>query len=153
MTMAKLTQADYENLLAFRTSLRRFQHWSQDQASRAGLTPAQHQLLVAVKGHPGSYGPTISDLANYLMLRHHSTVELIDRAEDASLVNRTRDEHDGRLTRISLTPLGEQRLSELVPAHLDELRQLAPILARLVAEWPPPETPALHQPASERQPP
>lgn len=150
--MPELTQADYENLLAFRTSLRRLQHWSQDQARRAGLTPAQHQLLVAIKGHPG-HGPTISDLASYLMLRHHSTVELIDRAEDAGLVSRTRDDHDGRLTRISLTPLGEQRLAELVPAHLDELRQLAPILARLVAQWPPPETPASRPLASERQPP
>jgi DNA-binding MarR family transcriptional regulator len=151
-TMAELSQTDYENLLAFRTSLRRFQHWSEEQARQAGLTPAQHQLLVAVKGHPGSPGPTISDLAGYLMLRHHSTVELIDRAEDADLVSRTRDDHDGRLTRISLTPKGEWRLHQLAAAHLDELRQLAPILARLVAEWPPPQTPVPGQPAPERQP-
>jgi DNA-binding MarR family transcriptional regulator len=142
MTMAELSQHDYENLLAFRAGLRRFQHWSEGQARQAGLTPAQHQLLVAVKGHPGSSGPTVSDLASYLMLRHHSTVELIDRAEDAGLVSRARDDHDGRLTRISLTPTGERRLRQLVPAHLDELRQLAPILARLVAEWSPAGTPA-----------
>jgi DNA-binding MarR family transcriptional regulator len=153
MTMADLSQSDYENLLAFRTSLRRFQHWSQGLARQAGLTPAQHQLLVAVKGHPGAAGPTISDLASYLMLRHHSAVELIDRAEDADLVSRTRDDHDGRLTRISLTPKGEARLHQLAPAHLDELRQLAPVLDRLVAEWPPPETPAPGQPLPERQPP
>jgi len=151
-TMAELSQTDYENLLAFRTSLRRFQRWSQDQARQAGLTPAQHQLLVAVKGHPGRSGPTISDLASYLMLRHHSTVELIDRAEDADLVSRTRDDHDGRLTRVSLTSRGEARLHQLAPAHLDELRQLAPILARLVAERPAPETPAPGQPSPERQP-
>jgi DNA-binding MarR family transcriptional regulator len=153
MAMAELSQTDYQNLLAFRTSLRRFQHWSQDQARQAGLTPAQHQLLVAVKGHPGSSGPTISDLASYLMLRHHSTVELIDRAEDAELVSRTRDAHDGRLTRISLTPKGEGRLHKLTPAHVDELRQLAPILDRLVAQWPPPDTSAPGQPLPERQPP
>src|ERR1700729_1335954 len=103
MTMAELSQTDYENLLAFRTSLRRFQHWSQDQARQAGLTPAQHQLLVAVKGHPGRSGPTISDLASDLILRHHSTVDLIARAEAAALVSRSRDDQDGRLTRISLT--------------------------------------------------
>jgi DNA-binding MarR family transcriptional regulator len=137
--MAKLSQPDYENLLAFRTSLRRFQRWSENQARQAGMTPAQHQLLVAVKGHPGSAGPTISDLAGYLLLRHHSTVELIDRAEDAGLVSRAPDGRDGRITRICLTAEGEQRLHQLVPAHINELRQLAPILDRLVAEWPPPE--------------
>ncbi|MGH3157734.1 MAG: MarR family winged helix-turn-helix transcriptional regulator [Streptosporangiaceae bacterium] len=151
--MTKLSQTDYENLLAFRTGLRRFQHWSESQARQAGLTPAQHQLLVAVKGHQGDSGPTISDLASYLMLRHHSTVELIDRAVDAGLVSRTRDDHDGRLTRISVTPVGEQRLQQLAPAHLDELRQLAPVLDRLVAQWPPREAPASSQPIPERQPP
>ena len=61
--MHELTSEDYENLLAFRTSLRRFLHWSETQARAAGLTPAQHQLLLAVKGHRGEHGPTIGDLA------------------------------------------------------------------------------------------
>lgn len=131
----QLTREDYENLLAFRTSLRRFLHWSQTQARAAGVTPAQHQLLLAVKGHGGTHGPTVTDLAGYLLLRHHSTVELIDRAEAAGLVRRWGDEEDGRLTRIKLTPDGEARLTRLAPAHLDELRNLAPVLDQLVAQW------------------
>jgi hypothetical protein len=79
----ELTGGDFENLLAFRTGLRRFLHWSQTQARAAGLTPAQHQLLVAIKGHPGGQEPTIGDLAGYLLLRHHSAVELVDRAAAA----------------------------------------------------------------------
>ena len=75
-------------MLAFRVSLRRFQHWSEEQARAAGLTPAQHQLLVAVKGHHGAHAPAVGDLADYLLLRHHSTVELLDRAEAAGLVRR-----------------------------------------------------------------
>jgi DNA-binding MarR family transcriptional regulator len=130
----QLTREDYENLLAFRTSLRRFQHWSQAQARTAGLTPAQHQLLLAIKGHHSRYGPTIGDLAGYLLLRSHSVVELVDRVGAAGLVERWGDDDDGRLTRVRLTADGEQRLSQLAAAHLDELQRLAPILDQLVAE-------------------
>jgi DNA-binding MarR family transcriptional regulator len=131
----QLTREDYENLLAFRASLRRFLHWSETQARGAGLTPAQHQLMLAVKGHSGAQGPTIGDLAGYLMLRHHSTVELVDRAEAAGLVERWGDDNDGRVTRVRLTDEGEARLASLAQAHLDELRSLAPVLDSVVAQW------------------
>ncbi len=133
--MRELSSEDYENLLAFRSSLRRFLHWSETQARAAGLTPAQHQLMLAVKGDPGVQGPTIGDLAGYLMLRHHSTVELVDRAEAAGLVERWGDDDDGRVTRVRLTDEGEARLSMLAQAHLDELRSLAPVLDAVVAQW------------------
>ncbi|HEV2376906.1 MAG TPA: MarR family winged helix-turn-helix transcriptional regulator [Streptosporangiaceae bacterium] len=133
--MSGLTQDDFENLLAFRTSLRRFMHWSQTEARRAGLTPGQHQLLVAIKGHRDSQGPTVTDLAEYLLLRHHSVVELVDRAAAAGLVERHPDPADGRIARIRLTPRGETCLNQLTPAHLDELRTLAPVLDQLTAHW------------------
>lgn len=126
-------QVDYASLLAFRTGLRRFLHWSEEQAREAGLTPAQHQLLLAVKGHQGDQPPTVGDLADYLLLRHHSTVELIDRAEAAGLVERWRDPGDARVIRIRLTAAAEKCLSQLSTAHLSELRRLAPVLAHLVA--------------------
>jgi DNA-binding MarR family transcriptional regulator len=131
----ELSAGDFENLLAFRNSLRRFLRWSETRAREAGLTPAQHQLLVAVKGHPGGEPPTISDLAGYLLLRHHSVVELVDRAAAAGVVARRDDPRDGRVTRVMLTAEGERKLSRLASAHLDELRQLAPILDQLVAGW------------------
>jgi len=131
----ELTRRDFENLLAFRTSLRRFLHWSQTQAQAVGLTPAQHQLLVAIKGHPGGQQPTVGELAGYLLLRHHSAVELVDRAVAAGLVERRGDAEDGRVTRVGLTGDGEARLGMLAPAHLDELRDLAPVLDQLVAGW------------------
>jgi DNA-binding MarR family transcriptional regulator len=127
--------AEYENLLAFRTSLRHFLHWSHSQAQAVGLTPAQHQLMVAVKGHPGDRDPAISDLAGYLLLRHHSAVELVDRAAAAGLVERYADARDGRITRVRLTADGEARLGRLTPAHLDELRTLVPVLDQLVDRW------------------
>ena len=131
----QLTPEDYENLLEFRASLRRFLHWSQAKAREAGLTAAQHQLLLAIKGHRGVQGPAVGDLAGYLLLRHHSTVELVNRAEAAGLVERSGDDIDGRVTRVRLTAEGEQRLSRLTPVHLDELENLAPVLDQLVAQW------------------
>jgi DNA-binding MarR family transcriptional regulator len=131
-----LTREDFEHLLAFRTSLRRFQRWSEDQAKAAGLTHVQHQLLVAIKGHPGGLPPTVSELADYLLLRHHSTVELVDRAEAAGLVRRVADLRDARLVRVRLTPKGERILTELTAAHLVELHSLAAVLDELVSGEP-----------------
>jgi len=130
--MPRLAQRDFERLLEFRVALRRFQRWSEDQAQAAGLTQVQHQLLVAVKGHHGDMPPTVGDLAGYLLLRPHSTVELVDRAEAAGLVARTPDGDDGRLVRVRMTREGERILRQLTPAHLDRLHELAVVLDELV---------------------
>jgi DNA-binding MarR family transcriptional regulator len=129
----QLTRKDFEHLLAFRSSLRRFQRWSEDQARAAGLTHVQHQLLVAVKGHPGKQPPTVGDLSGYLLQRHHSTVELVDRAEATGLVQRVADGSDARVVRVRLTAKGDRILRELTPAHLLELHSLAAVLDELVA--------------------
>jgi DNA-binding MarR family transcriptional regulator len=129
----QLSSEDYENLLAFRTGLRRFLRWSEGRAREVGLTAAQYQLLLAIKGHPGGEAPTVGKLAEYLLLRPHSTVELIDRAEAAGLVERWGDAEDGRITRVKLTADGADRLDQLASAHLDELRRLAPVLDQLTA--------------------
>ncbi len=130
--MTQLTRADFEKLLDFRVALRRFHRWSEDQAQSAGLTHVQHQLLVAIKGHPGGRPPTIGDLAGYLLQRPHSTVELVDRAEAAGLVARTSDPGDGRVIRVVLTPEGDRIMRELTQAHLERLRDLAAVLDELV---------------------
>ena len=130
--MDRLTHQDFERLLEFRVTLRRFQRWSEDQAQAAGLTHVQHQLLVAIKGHPGGEPPTVGDLAGYLLLRPHSTVELVDRAELAGLVQRTRDPADGRVVRVRLTPEGDQILQQLTRAHLERLYELAAVLDEFV---------------------
>lgn len=126
------TQADYTNLLRFRTALRRFDSWSHAQAAHVGLTHAQHQLLLAIKGHPEPRGPTIGDIAGYLNTRHHSVVGLVDRAEQAGLLRRGRDDDDGRVVRLALTADGADRIARLSRLHLDELAQLAPLLEHLI---------------------
>src|SRR5919198_3398656 len=110
--------ADYQTLLELRTGLRRFLRWSEQQAEAAGLTPAQHQLLLAIKGHPDPAGPTIGDIAGYLVLRHHSAVGLIDRAEAAGLVRRGPDASSNSVVRVTLTRAATAKLDALAEAHL-----------------------------------
>ena len=132
MTMTQLSRHDFEKLLEFRVTLRRFQRWSEDQAQAAGLTHVQHQLLVAIKGHHGDRPPTVGDLAGYLLLRPHSAGELVDRAEAAGLVKRIPDGSDGRVIRVLLTAEGDRVMQELTQAHLERLHELAAVLDELV---------------------
>lgn len=125
-----LTDDVYAQLLQLRTELRRFERWSAEQAQSAGLTPMQHQLLLTVRGHPDRRGPTIREVADYLLLQHHSAGELIKRAEGAGLVRRVRDSSDHRLIRLEITDSGCERLEALTSMHLEELQRLtiAPLL-------------------------
>ena len=120
-----LPEAEYARLLALRTGLRHFERWSEQQAQAAGLTPAQHQLLLAIRGHGRNPPPTVGEVADYLLLRHHSAVGLVDRAEAAGLVRRTRDEEDHRIVRLHLSQAGAERLEALSALHLEELGRLA----------------------------
>jgi DNA-binding MarR family transcriptional regulator len=128
----RLTDADYEDLLSLRTGLRRFLRWSEQQAEVAGLTPSQHQLLLAVRGHTDGRGPTVGEVADYLLLRHHSAVGLVDRAEQAGLVARIRDPADHRVVRLRLTPAGSKKLETLAELHREELQRLT---LRLPSAW------------------
>ena len=126
-----LSQSDFEHLLELRSGLRRFLHWSEHQARAAGLTPAKHQLLLAIKGHRDPAGPTISELAHYLVLRHHSAVELTDRTVSDGLVRRNPDPANKSVVRVTLTPVGVAKLDTLAETHLRELAHLAPTMQTL----------------------
>ncbi|HZE16172.1 MAG TPA: MarR family winged helix-turn-helix transcriptional regulator [Mycobacterium sp.] len=130
-TLSQPTADDFKRLLAFRVALRRFQRWSETQAQLSGLTHVQHQLLVAVKGHKGDRHPTISDVAGYLLLRHNSAVELVDRAVTAGLVQRATDPDDARVVRIELTGRGDELVARLTNGTLSELHELAVSLNEL----------------------
>lgn len=126
-----LDQADFEHLLELRTGLRRFLRWSEEQAKAAGLTAAKHQLLLAIRGHPDPAGPTIGEIAEYLALRHHSAVGLIDRAVKDGLVERNPDPASRSVVRVTLTPAGMAKLDALAEAHLQEITHLAPTMRTL----------------------
>lgn len=124
---------DYRRLLELRTGLRRFLRWSAQQSEAAGVTPAQHQLLLAIRGHPDERGPTIGDAAGYLLLRHHSVVGLVDRAENAELIERVPDAVNRSVVRLRLTERGAEQLETLSELHLTELAHLAPTMQALWA--------------------
>ncbi len=125
------TDKDYERLLAFRTRLRRFDQWSRQAAAAHGLTHAQHQLLLAIRGHSGPPGPTIGDVAESLLVKHHTASELVDRTQALGLVQRVRDEGDHRRVLLRLSEAGLAVLRQLTDVHLEELRRLAPLLGEL----------------------
>lgn len=130
MTSMGLPDEVYARLLSMRTALREFERWSAEQAQAVGLTPMQHQLLLAIRGHPDLRGPTIGEVADYLLLRHHSAGELIARADTAGLVRRIRDNDDNRVYRLQLTDEGARRLESLTTLHLEELERLEVRLPR-----------------------
>jgi DNA-binding MarR family transcriptional regulator len=122
-----MTAADYRALAEFRYQIRRFLRFSEEAARRAGLEPAQHQLLLTVKAHDGD--PTVGDLAERLQLRHHSAVGLIDRMAECGMVRRHRAEGDRRQVRVALTRKGESVLRKLSLEHRNELGSAGHALA------------------------
>lgn len=125
MLRHNISDEDYAKLLAFRTGLRKFLRWSEQKAEQLGITPAQHQLLLAIRGHPEKSGPTIGELADYLVSQHHSVGGLVQRAVEAGLVERHDDPNDRRVSRVRLTRAGEDALEQLSVLHLEELSRMA----------------------------
>ena len=125
---AALSFADYSALGEFRFRIRRFLHFSELAARQEGLEPQQHQLLLAIRSLEGADPPTIGDLADHLLIRHHSAVGLIDRMEERGLVNRFRSPRDRRQVRVRLTARGEEKLDRLSIIHRTELRNSGPAL-------------------------
>jgi len=126
--MKKLTLSHYQALAEFRYQIRRFLHFSEQAVKQAGLERGQYQLMLAIKGMPAGVRPRVRELANSLQIRHHSTVELINRLEAGGYVRRTRGQNDRREVLLALTPKGERILAELALHHHEELRTAAPTL-------------------------
>ena len=132
--MLRVAPSEYRALAEFRHQLRRFLCFSEHAAREAGLEPQHHQLLLALRGMPSGVAATVGRLAERLQLRHHSTVELVDRMQARGLVRRMPHAVDRRQVVVGLTRRGEQLLSALSVAHRTELRTVAPrLLASLGA--------------------
>jgi DNA-binding MarR family transcriptional regulator len=127
-----LLDEDYQRLLAFRSELREFMRWSEQAAHDAGLTPSLHQLLLVIRGHPATPGPTIGQAAQALGIRHHSAVELTQRAEGSRLIRRERDPVDERRVHLELSDPGRLQLEALTRAHLPRIKTLAEILEHVM---------------------
>lgn len=130
----ELSEGDYRLLFELRRSIRRFLRFSEEAARAQGIEPQQHQAMLAIRANHDKGFARIGDIAEWLQLRHHSAVELVDRLAGRGLVERWRDDEDRRFVNVRLTGEGERMLAELTRHHQAELRKAGPALARVLAQ-------------------
>ena len=123
---------NYAALARFRYELRKFQAFSKAAAKSAGLTPQQHQALLAIRGFSDKGPLSVGDLAEFLLIQPHTAVELVDRMTRLELLVRVVDGSDGRRVLVKLTQEGERRLQKLSQTNLKELRAIGPTLTRML---------------------
>jgi DNA-binding MarR family transcriptional regulator len=124
LDMAKLDKSDYVALAELRKSIRKFLRFAEEGARDEGITPQQHQVLLAIMGQPQRDWASISEIADFLQLRHHTVVGLIDRCEGIGLVRRNQSSQDRRKVEVSLTTRGLSILSRLAQRNMKELFSL-----------------------------
>lgn len=125
--LMEVSQRQFRALADFRHQIREFLHFSEEAARAAGVEPQQHQLMLAIKAmepEPAS----IRDLAERLLLRHHSAVGLVDRLERSGVVRRERSATDHRSAHVLLTAKGSRILHKLSLHHREELKSAIPAL-------------------------
>jgi len=128
----KITKTEYTTLASLRFALRQFMSFSEEAAQAVGLTPQQHQALLAIKGYPDRDYVTVGELAERLLIVHHSAVGLINRLVALKLVVRQTSPLDKRQVHIYLTPEGEKILEDLSATHREQLKRIGPELSRLL---------------------
>jgi DNA-binding MarR family transcriptional regulator len=128
--MKDLSLEEYRSLAEFRYQIRRFLGFSEEQVRAAGMEPQQHQLLLTVQGLPEGAIATIGELAERLQLKHHSTVELVNRLEALNYVARKASDQDRRQVIVHLMRIGAGILRKLSIAHHQELEIAGPRLTR-----------------------
>jgi DNA-binding MarR family transcriptional regulator len=123
-----LSPGDYEALANLRYTLRRFTEFSTAEVSKLGITPQQHQALLAIKGLPPEKEMTVGMLADRLLIAPQSATELVNRLVDGAYVERSANLSDGRRQVVRLMAKAERVLERLSGAHLHEIREMAPEL-------------------------
>jgi DNA-binding MarR family transcriptional regulator len=131
---AEITSREYRALAELRYRIRHFLRQGDEVALAAGLEPQQYLLLLTVRGLPEDKEATIRNLADRLALKHHSTVELVDRLEQRGYVRRCRSRDDRRSVLVSLLPRGERVLEDVARHRINELRSHGRQLARAIEE-------------------
>ena len=126
----QVSPANMRTLASFRYALRQFLHFSEAAAGEVGLTPQQHQALLAIEGFNGPEPVTVGMLAQRLQIRHHSAVGLVDRLVRKSLVKRSRDSDDRRKVILTVTRRGGNLLHRLSTTHREELKRIGPELIK-----------------------
>ena len=125
---------DYRTLALVRAELRAFAHFTEQVTGGAGLTPQQHQILLALRASE-SGKLTIGELAATMLLKPHSISGMADRLAALGLVERVPAERDRRRVHVRLTDKAEAVLASLGRVHKAELRRIRPLLTALLSEF------------------
>lgn len=133
-TQGRIDTRDYALLADFRYALRSFLRFSESAAEQCGLTAQHYQALLVLRGCPEGQRYTINDLAQQLLIRHNSTVGLVDRLQTQGLVARATADDDRRKVCLRLTAKGARVLEKLAGVHREELRRIGPQLEQLVKQ-------------------
>ena len=120
--MKRISSSEYRAMAELRYRLRLFLREGDAAARSAGLEPQQYLMLLAIRGLPDGNSAKIRSLADSLLIKHHSAVELVDRLEVRGLVRRTRGRQDRRQVLISLLPKGQRVLERVVQQRVSEVR-------------------------------
>jgi DNA-binding MarR family transcriptional regulator len=129
----RLSKRDYESLANFRYALRGFLAFSETAANAVGLSPQQHQALLAIKGSRNRDRLSIGEIGERLGVRHHTAVELVNRLESRGLIKRKSDANDARRVHVHLTRKAGALIETLSHAHIKELQGIRPALERLIS--------------------
>jgi len=125
---------DFETLAAFRYQIRKFLRFSKDLLSSENLTPDQYQALLAIRAYSPKRGVSVTDLAEQLQVRHHSTVGIVDQLVLRQAVVRAVAADDRRKILLTLTDKGESLVQRLAPPHREELSRLSPEMIRTLQQ-------------------
>ena len=128
-----LRDQDYRTLALVRAELRAFAHFTETSTGGVGLTPQQHQVLLALRASEDG-ALTIGELATTMLVRPHSISGMADRLESLGLVERVPGERDRRRVHLRLTAKTDELLAALGKVHKAELRRIRPLLTALLAE-------------------
>lgn len=124
MSERRMAKSDYEAMAEFRYQLRRFLRFSEEITRRHGVTPLQYQLMLQIQGFPERDWATVGELAERLQSKHHGVVALVDRCEEAGLVQRRPGRSDQRIVEVTLTAEGLTTLDQLARLHRKELNSV-----------------------------
>jgi DNA-binding MarR family transcriptional regulator len=130
---AQLEPADFQSLGEFRRAIREFLAFSEESAREQGVTPQQHQALLAIKAHTGDEPMSIGELADSLLIKNHSAVGLVARLVERGLVRRHASEADRRRVLLTLEPRGEEILARISGVNIRKLAGAAKSLRRVLA--------------------
>lgn len=125
-----MKKLEFQQLAEFRARLREFNSFSEQQSAALGLTAQQYQALLAIKGRPAAEVTTITELAQWMVIKHNSAVGMVNRLEREGLVVRLPSQQDRRRVGVKLTPQGEKVFRRLAVAHRIELHRISAAMLR-----------------------